>query len=304
MVDRSYRGPADRISPEAPVPVVHVTEQSFAPGGAGNVACNLAVLGARPLIVSVCGEDAAGDEIQADLSRRGLSTSGLIVDPNRPTVTKTRVFAGHQQVARFDFEKRAELSADQRDEFLERLKRFLPAHRAVVISDYGKGCVTPAVIRLALTEARRRRLPVIVDPKIEHFLQYRGVDCITPNTKEAVEGMRALPPKTEADLTALGQRILRRLGCSALLITRGEKGMTIFQKGRAPETIPTQAREVYDVTGAGDTVVAAFSLGRAVGAPHADAARIANAAAGVVVGKVGTACVTRDELVAAIRNRR
>lgn len=304
MVDRSFRGPAERISPEAPVPVVHVTDQSFTPGGAGNVVCNISVLGGRPTLLSVCGEDPAGDDIQAELGRRGISTSGILVDPNRPTITKTRVFAGHQQVARFDFEKRGELPQEIHEELLGRLRKWIPSHKAVVISDYGKGVVTPAVIRTALAEARRRNIPVIVDPKIEHFLQYRGVDCLTPNTKEAVEGLRAIAPRSETELMALGDRIMKRLNSASLLITRGEKGMTLFQKGRKPDTIPTLAQEVYDVTGAGDTVVATFSVARAVGAPYSEAARIANAAAGIVVGKVGTACASRDELLAAIRGLR
>lgn len=304
MVDRALRGPADRISPEAPVPVVHVTEHSFTPGGAGNVVCNLAVLGARPTVLSVCGEDAAGDDLQADLSRRGISTSGLLVDPNRPTITKTRVFAGHQQVARFDFEKRGGLPADIHADLLTRLRKWIPSHKAVIISDYGKGVVTPAVIRTAISEARKCGIPVIVDPKPDHFMQYRGVDCITPNTKEAVEGLRVNTPKTEQDVIAIGQKILKRLKATSLLITRGEKGMTLFQKNKRPDTIPTQAQEVYDVTGAGDTVVATFALSRAVGTPHSEAARIANAAAGVVVGKLGTACVTTAELSAALRKLR
>ncbi len=172
----------------------------------------------------------------------------------------------------------------------------MPRQKAIIISDYGKGVITPAVIRVCLREARRRNIPVIVDPKIEHFFQYRGVDCITPNTKEAVDGMRTFPPTDETELLKLGERILKRLHSNSLLITRGEKGMTLFEKGRKPETIPALAQEVYDVTGAGDTVVSTFTLARAVGAPYAVAMRLANAAASIVVGKVGTATASVEEL--------
>lgn len=301
MVDRSCRGPAERISPEAPVPVVHVLEDSSTPGGAGNVAGNLAVLGARPSLLSICGEDKTGEDIQRELEHRRIDISGVFVDPDRPTITKTRIFAGHQQVARFDFEKRGDLSAGIHRKIIDQLKAAIPRQKCVIISDYGKGVVTPAVIKTALAEARRAGIPVIVDPKIEHFTQYRGVDSITPNAKEAVEGFRAYPPKTEEQFLELGRKILSRLKCRSLLITRGEKGMTLFEKSCAPQTIPTVAQEVYDVTGAGDTVVSVFSLARAVGAPHLEAAKIANCAAGVVVAKVGTAVVTREELAGRLR---
>jgi D-beta-D-heptose 7-phosphate kinase/D-beta-D-heptose 1-phosphate adenosyltransferase len=298
MVDRAYRGPAERISPEAPVPVIHVQEESWTPGGAGNVVNNLRALGARSSIVSLRGDDATGEDLEVRLRELGVDISGLITDPDprRPTITKTRVFAGHQQVARFDFEKRGGLSDEMESELVARVNAMVPAHKAVIISDYGKGVVTPGVIRAILKAAEKKGVPVVVDPKIEHFFQYRGVDCITPNTKEAVEGARAFPPKSEEELLALGEKILRRLRSRSLLITRGEKCMTLFEKGKTPDTIPALAQEVYDVTGAGDTVVSTFSLCRAVGAPHAAAARIANIAASLVVAKVGTAVATVDEL--------
>ena len=296
MVDRSYRGPAERISPEAPVPVVHVVDESWSPGGAGNVVNNLRVLGAQPSLISIRGDDATGEDVQLALQQLGVDVSGLIMDAQRPTITKTRVFAGHQQVARYDLEKRGGVAAEVLKELLARIKERMPRQKAVIISDYGKGVVTPAVIRTCLREAHKRDIPVIVDPKVEHFFQYRGVDCITPNTKEAVEGMRTFPPKSEEDLLALGEKILKRLRCRSLLITRGEKGMTLFERERKPDTIPALAQEVYDVTGAGDTVISTFTISRAVGAPYAAAARIANVAASLVVAKVGTAVATRDEL--------
>ncbi len=301
MVDRSYRGPAERISPEAPVPVVHVQEDSWAPGGAGNVVSNLRALGALPSIVSIRGDDHGGDDLQVFLEAAGVNVSGILVDSSRPTITKTRVFVGHQQVARFDFERRGGLSADVHSDLVSRLRNAIQGQKAVIISDYGKGVVTPGVIRTCLREAHKRGIPVIVDPKIEHFMQYKGVDCITPNAKEAVEGMRTVSPRTEDDMIRLGEKILSRLKSRSLLITRGEKGMTLFEKGRKPDTIPALAQEVYDVTGAGDTVISAFTLARAVGAPYGDAARIANVAASIVVAKVGTAVASREELSRRIR---
>lgn len=301
MVDKSFRGPAERISPEAPVPVVHIHESVFTPGGAGNVVTNMAVLGAQPTLVSVRGDDATGEEIDVDLRRRGVNVSSVFVDSHRPTITKNRVFAGHQQVARFDFEKRGGIPDGIHNQIYKTLSEIIPRQKAVVISDYGKGIVTPTLIKTCLAAARRHSIPVIVDPKIEHFMQYKGVDCITPNTKEAVEGMRAFPPKSEPEMIGLGAKILGKLRSRSLLITRGEKGMTLFERGKKPRTIPTMAQEVYDVTGAGDTVVSAFALARAAGAPHFDAARISNFAASVVVAKVGTAVVTPRELTDRLR---
>jgi D-beta-D-heptose 7-phosphate kinase/D-beta-D-heptose 1-phosphate adenosyltransferase len=175
--------------------------------------------------------------------------------------------------------------------------------RAVVLSDYGKGVVNVRLLKAVLAGAHRRGLSVIVDPKIEHFLRYRGVDCITPNLKEAAEGLRVLPPRSDAEVDELGRRIVRRLRCRSVLITRSERGMSLYREAQGPLHIASQAREVFDVTGAGDTVVAALSLALAAGAPLEAAARISNAAAGVVVGKLGTATVSPAELSAAIRAR-
>jgi rfaE bifunctional protein kinase chain/domain len=170
----------------------------------------------------------------------------------------------------------------------------------VILSDYGKGVIAPPVIKAAIAAAHHQKSVITVDPKIEHFFQYKGVDCLTPNTKESIEGMRALPPKTEADLVALGWKIVKKLRSRSLLITRGEKGMMLFEKGKV-QTIPTHAREVFDVTGAGDTVITTFTLALAVGAPLYEAAFIANLAASIVVGKVGTATASRAELIKLIK---
>ena len=304
MVDRFFRGSADRISPEAPVPVVHVREQGMTPGGSGHVVSNLASLGAQPSLIALRGDDQTGDELQSELSRRGVDVRGILIDsdPTRPTITKTRIFAGHQQVARFDMERCDGLPPHLSSDVERLLKAFIPRHKAVVISDYGKGFVSARLIATVIKEARKKNIPIVVDPKIEHFLRYKGVDCITPNTKEAVEGGRANPPKNEEEFVSLGAKILRMLRTKSLLITRGDKGMTLFQPAKKPVTIPAIAQQVYDVTGAGDTVVATFTLARAAGAPYEEAAQLANLAASLVVAKVGTAVVTCDELTKRIRD--
>jgi rfaE bifunctional protein kinase chain/domain len=304
MVDRALRGVVERISPEAPVPVIDIKEETQTAGGAGNVVLNLVALGARPTLIAVRGQDSVGQQIESDLKSRGVNVSGILVDQDRQTITKTRVIAGHQQVARLDVEKRGDFSPDIVADLISKLKDTVPHNKAVIISDYGKGVITPPIIKTAITSAHRLGSPVLVDPKIEHFLQYKGVDCLTPNTKEAAEGMRTLPPKTDDEWEELGRKILKKLKSRSLLITRGEKGMMLFEKEGRITSIPTQAKEVFDVTGAGDTVVATFSLARAVGAPYNEAAQIANYAASIVVAKLGTAVASRDELVALLKNIR
>lgn len=300
MVDRYIRGGVHRLSPEAPVPVVDVHHEDFMPGGAGNVACNIAALGGRPRLVSVVGEDADADRLLAALKDRGVDVSGVVADGSRPTILKTRVLAGHQQVVRFDRESRAPLSSAVIGRLLEAAKERLKTARGVVVSDYGKGVVNVRLLKSVLSGAHRQGQFVTVDPKIEHFLRYRGVDCITPNLKEATEGVRARPPRTDVEVDALGARILRRLRCRSVLITRSERGMSLYREGKKPLHIPSRAREVFDVTGAGDTVIATLSLALAAGVPLDEACRVANAAAGVVVAKLGTATVSPAELEKAL----
>ena len=300
MLDQFVRGKVSRISPEAPVPVVAVTEDSCMPGGAGNVCCNLAALGASVSLVSVLGEDDAGRQLLAELRARGMDTSGIVPDPARVTTQKCRVVADHQQVVRFDRETAQPLSPALQKALAERLRRAAADADALVISDYGKGVITEAMVRAALRAAHAHGVPVLVDPKVEHFRRYRGVDCITPNSAEAWGGMRLAPRPGEDAVRQLGRRILKTLRVRSVLITRGEKGMTLFQSSGSPRHIPARAREVYDVTGAGDTVVSVMALGLASGARPYEAAVLANAAAGVVVGKLGTATTTRDEIRAAL----
>jgi rfaE bifunctional protein kinase chain/domain len=296
MVDRYIRGAVSRLSPEAPVPVVDVHHEEFMPGGAGNVAANIAALGGRPILVSLVGDDADGERLLSTLRDRGVDVSGVVADGSRPTILKTRVLAGHQQVVRFDRENRSPFPHGLVDKILASVKERLFQAKGVILSDYGKGMVSARLLKSILGWAHRQGKLVTVDPKIEHFLSYRGVDCITPNLKEATEGIRAFPPKNDAEVDELGRRILRRLRCHSVLITRSERGMSLYREGKPPLHIPSQAREVFDVTGAGDTVIATLSLALAAGVSLGDAARISNAAAGVVVAKLGTATVSPAEL--------
>jgi len=306
MLDRYIKGCVKRISPEAPVPVVRVTSESSVCGGSANVAVNLAALGASPVLISVAGRDAAAEELRALLNKYGVSSASLVLDEDFRTIEKTRVIAEHQQVVRFDREIPGHLARTSKSAALAELEAALRAGcEALILSDYGKGLLEPATIRDAIALAAKRRVPVFVDPKVEHFQLYRGVACLTPNTMEAFGGMH-LPQQEGPEATAaLGAAILQKLACHSLLITQGEHGMTLFvRKGRAAVAthIPTRAREVFDVTGAGDTVISTLALAWASGAAPEEAALAANFAAGVVVAKLGTATVTVPELLESARS--
>jgi D-beta-D-heptose 7-phosphate kinase/D-beta-D-heptose 1-phosphate adenosyltransferase len=300
MVDRYVRGAVHRLSPEAPVPVVDVKDEQNMPGGSGNVAANIAALGGKPVLVSVVGEDREAGRLLDSLRVRGIDVEGVVADATRPTIVKTRVIAGHQQVVRFDHESREPFSSAVVDKLLASIQARIAGAKGILLSDYGKGVINARLLKAVLALAKKHRLFVTVDPKIEHFLRYRGVHCITPNLKEATEGIRALPPRTDAEVDELGRRILARLKCHSVLITRSERGMSLYEAGKPPLHIPSQAREVFDVTGAGDTVIATLSLAMAAGASLPEASHISNAAAGVVVAKLGTATVSPAELKAAL----
>jgi D-beta-D-heptose 7-phosphate kinase/D-beta-D-heptose 1-phosphate adenosyltransferase len=300
MLDQFIRGSVSRLSPEAPVPVVQVAQETFMPGGSGNVAQNLASLGAKVDLIGVVGDDAAARRLTGDFAAKGIGTDRILADPDRVTSLKCRVIADHQQVVRFDRETREKLSAKVEAALLSRLDCALASAEALILSDYGKGVVTPRIIKAAIAGARKRRIPVTVDPKIEHFSQYKGVTCITPNLQEAWSGMRRVPQPGQEAVTALGRDILRFLRSRSVLITRGAEGMSLFEK-KGICHIPTQAQEVFDVTGAGDTVISVLTLALACGAGIRDAAVLANHAAGLVVGKLGTAVTTAGELRRALR---
>ena len=299
MLDEFIWGRVRRISPEAPVPVVEVERQTLALGGAGNVVSNLVALGARPTPVGVVGDDGDAERMRSRFRDLNVSTNSLVVDPARPTTLKTRVIAHNQQVVRADRESRAPVSAEIEDGVIARFQSEIETADAVVVSDYNKGLLTARVLASTLQQARERGVMVCLDPKLRNFAHYQPVTVITPNHQEAAEAA-SLVIEDEPSLVEAGRRLLDSIDCRAVLITRGEEGMTLFTDGGEVTHIPTVAREVYDVTGAGDTVIATLALALASNASLAEAAMLANHAAGVVVGKVGTATVTRDELLATI----
>jgi D-beta-D-heptose 7-phosphate kinase/D-beta-D-heptose 1-phosphate adenosyltransferase len=301
MLDEYVWGTVSRISPEAPVPVVAVRSESLKIGGAGNVAANIAALDGVAEIVGVVGTDAAAERLTQELTRAGVKADGLVVDGARPTTIKSRVVAGSQHVVRFDRESDAPLALAVRRQVLRQVRARLPEADVLLISDYAKGVVGAGLVREVLALAARAKTPVAVDPKVQHVPLFRGVTVIAPNHHEAAAAARILV-RDEADLLRVGQTLLRRLQARAVLITRGEAGMSLFEAARPVTHIPTFAREVYDVTGAGDTVMAVLALALAAGAPLRAAAVLANYGAGVVVGKRGTATVGRAELERALRD--
>lgn len=293
MLDRYIWGVVSRISPEAPVPVVEVQKDSLCLGGAGNVAQNLHGLGATPLLTGVVGNDPEGRWIRDNAA----SNKGIFVDRSRPTTVKTRIIAHHQQVVRVDLEKKGTLPAGMEEKILDHLR--LEEYDGLLISDYNKGIVNPSLMAKTLSLAEERRIPVFVDPKVPHFRLFSPVTLIAPNHLEA-EKIVGHDCRTEAEVEKAGAEILSLISSRFLIIKRGEEGMAVFEQGRKPIHIPTVAREVFDVTGAGDTVIAAAGLALLCGATIREAALIANAAAGIVVGKIGTATATPRELLSAL----
>jgi D-beta-D-heptose 7-phosphate kinase/D-beta-D-heptose 1-phosphate adenosyltransferase len=302
MLDEFLWGRVSRISPEAPVPVVQIERESFHVGGAGNVAASVRGLGGEAALVGVVGEDAAGARVREAVAARGIEARLVAAERGRPTTVKTRIVAHHQQVVRADREDGTEVPGRVAASLLAAVREELPRCGALVVSDYQKGVVTAALLRDLLPLARRRRVPVLVDPKVRHFARYRGVALVTPNQLET-EQATGIRLADERSVARAGRAILRALRCRAALVTRGEHGMSLFERGRAPLHVEAAAREVFDVTGAGDTVIATMALAVAAGATLAEAAVLANAAAGVVVGKLGTAQASPAELLAAIKSQ-
>jgi rfaE bifunctional protein kinase chain/domain len=299
MLDAYVWGDTTRISPEAPVPVVEVRKETRALGGAANVVHNMVTLGAKPLLCGIIGKDREGKEILDRLKSLGLSTEGVLFDPGRPTTVKTRVIARNQQVIRFDQESREAACARTVSRFLKFVESAISRLDVIVVSDYGKGMVTGPLMEGIMAMAKRRAVPVAVDPRVSHAVHYRGVDVMTPNHHEA--GMLcAFEIADNETLTRAGHQLLDTFGCRLVLITRGQDGMSLFESGGQVHHIPTVARKVFDVTGAGDTVIATFSLGLAAALDPKTAAVIANVAAGIVVGEVGTSAVRAEDLKTAI----
>jgi D-beta-D-heptose 7-phosphate kinase/D-beta-D-heptose 1-phosphate adenosyltransferase len=295
MLDVYLRGDVDRISPEAPVPVVRVRERKYALGGAANVAQNVAAAGAHSTLVAVRGEDAGGDRLRQMLQAIGSDDAALIAVA-RPTTTKTRLVARAQQVVRFDEEDDRDLGADEVARVLDALDRVLATADALVLEDYNKGVLVGAVISHAISRATQRDIPIVVDPKFRNFFAYRGATIFKPNRRELES---ALGAAVHLDDAGALPATLDRLGAQHLLLTLGEQGMALVSPDGEVQRIPTTAREVYDVVGAGDTVTAYLATALAAGASAIEAAVVANFAAGVEVGKLGAATVSPEEITAA-----
>ncbi|MBI4976699.1 MAG: D-glycero-beta-D-manno-heptose-7-phosphate kinase [Spirochaetes bacterium] len=304
MLDRFVYGDVARISQEAPVPVVHVRREEQFLGGAGNVARTIAALGATAGLVGVIGKDREAQAIVGEMEQFGIAPDGLVIDTERPTITKTRIIAGTQQVVRIDNEDAASHGKAARDSLIGYIERNIGRYDGIIISDYAKGVITRELITSITKLAKKNRRFVLVDPSVKHFGYYKGVTSMTPNLKEAAEGARReVDANSKEAIAALGRHIKKTLALPHMMITLGPQGMAILSneiKGGNPFFIPTKAKAVYDVSGAGDTVIAVLAMGLAVGLPFLDASFIANYAAGVVVGKRGTATLSMEELIDAL----
>jgi len=303
MLDRYFWGDVERISPEAPVPVVRVSRRSRRLGGAANVAANLRALGTASEVISVRGEDREGREIVRMLERRGISPSGLVAAPGRRTTEKVRIIARHQQVVRADFECDDPVDGEVKTRIYERAVSLSSSFDALVVSDYGKGVVIEDGLREVIAAWRRRGKPVLVDPHVPHFAWYARATVITPNAREA-QLSTGIDFRKGNDPTAMAFEVVRRMDLDALLVTRGEDGMSLYYN-RAGKTdrdevhIPTVAKEVFDVTGAGDTVISVLAAALAGGVDLLDGVILANQAAGEVIKEVGTSTLSAQDLIAA-----
>jgi len=307
MLDEFVWGKVGRISPEAPVPVVEVTGESFYPGGAANVARNLREFVDRVGVIGMLGKDRSGQQLRELLSAQNIDTSNAVEDETFCTIVKTRILALHQQVVRVDREKIVSPSAAQIAKVVAAVRKSIPQSDAIVFEDYGKGFVTTELVSQIVREARAARKLVAADPNPRHLVDWHGVTVIKPNRAEALlaAGIPGRDPDTvpphDVDLRRAGEALLKRWETKYVLITLGEHGMMLFQGNEAPHYIPTKARQVFDVSGAGDTAIALFTLGLVCGATPIEAAEIANHGSAVFVSKLGTATVARDELIASFR---
>jgi len=311
ILDEYIWGKVERISPEAPVPVVWANKLTHVPGGAANVANNIRAYDADVYLAGVIGTDKNAQVLLAELKKNKINTKGIFEVADRYTTVKSRIIAGHQQIVRVDWEHTEPLSQDTTRRIFNFIKNNIDGFDAIIIEDYGKGVINAQLLEGVILLAQAHKKIVTVDPKEDHFQYYRGVTAITPNRKELENAVRNLKIKdsknklkldsdklfTDKDIDAAGKQILEYLGLESLLVTLGEQGMKLFEKGGRMTHIPTVAQEVFDVSGAGDTVISTFTLGLCAGASKLDAAHIANYAAGIVVGKIGTATTSSDELL-------
>lgn len=299
MIDEYLWGSVDRISPEAPVPVVCVEKQSHTLGGAGNVIHNLVAMGAKVLAIGTAGTGKAGQMIFEKLESLGIETDGIVSEPQRPTTRKTRVIASNQQVLRIDTEIKRNINADTLERLVKIIKGKISQVNLIILSDYDKGLLTKDLIAQTVKLAKKNKVIILADPKSLDFSKYEHVSILTPNKKEASLATN-MDIKSEKDLFAAGNKIMDKAKLERLIITCGKDGMVLFENGNDPYIIESKARQIFDVSGAGDTAISFLGLGLAIGANFKDSAKIANAAAGIVVAKIGTATVSIDELQRAL----
>lgn len=301
MLDRYWWGTVGRISPEAPVPIVNLTKTTLAAGGASNVAANVAGLGATPLLVGLLGEDSDALLFTDILSKSKISIDYLYQTSERPTTVKTRIIGHNQQVVRVDQETKKLLSKNEEEIIWQKISDALEKTRIIIISDYGKGIITEGLLSRLITSAKEQQISILIDPKGKNFSKYKGASLLTPNRFEVAEACK-LENTDQEILEAAGSQLVEDLNLEGLLITQGEDGMTLFQKNKKPEHLYALARNVYDVTGAGDTVIACLAVAIASGREILEAAKIANIAAGLIVEQMGTTAITFDSLKQALRN--
>ncbi len=315
ILDEYIWGSVERISPEAPVPVLWANRRTFVPGGTANVANNLCSLGSKVTLLGVTGRDASAKILISELKKRKINTAGIFTENHRHTTVKTRILAGHQQVVRVDWEHTHDLPQKLNAKILKFIQKNIDTFDAIIIEDYGKGVINIALLDTLIGLAKARKKIITVDPKEENFQYYRSVDAITPNRKELENAIRNLKIQDttnrfkintdklfqDKDVDLAAREILAYLDLDAILVTLGEQGMKLLESNGRLTHIPTVAQEVFDVSGAGDTVISTFTLALCVGASKLEAAHIANFAAGIVVGKLGTAVTSREELLGRIK---
>lgn len=300
MLDEFIWGKVSRISPEAPVPVVWATSESVMPGGASNVAHNIQALGGKVHLAGVIGNDSRGGVLIEELEKRNINVGGVLRDTKRPTTLKTRVIAHHQQVVRIDKETTNNIGNNVIERILTFAREIIREIDAIIIEDYGKGVIVPRLVERLIRLAKRHNKIITVDPKESHFSLYKNATAITPNHFEAAKAV-GFQVKDDMPIKEIGKKLLKQLNLEAVLMTLGEDGMAVFEKSGRATRIPTVAQDVYDVSGAGDTVISTYTLAIASGARNIEAAHLANCAAGIVVGKVGIAVATQEELIDKIK---
>ncbi len=299
MLDRYYRGTVSRISPEAPVPIVDIEEETEYPGGAANVAYNLVMLGASPLLLGVVGNDSSGRQLRDLLGGLGIGDEGLLVDSARPTTVKTRVIASSQHIVRVDREQRKEIGEHVRQALLGLVEENIRNIDALILQDYNKGVITRELIPHVVQLARHHQVPVYVDPKFNNFFEYAGVTVFKPNRKEAEDALQQKLKSGDERQNGV-QDLLKRLACEYVILTLGSEGMMLAHRDEEPILVPTKAIQVADVSGAGDTVIATLATACAAQASMQEAVVIANHAAGIVCEQVGTVPVRHEQLLEAL----